>query len=420
MKENAILRTIFRRSHDRRPLAEQDQSPPDRRINGPETLALFVGVDIDQVQEILGDCEVLALPEGTTLLRPGEANTNVYLVLSGFLVTLINSDMPVDQGIVIPPGNSVGEMSVIDGKPVSALVLAKTNARLLCIPASTFWDQLSSIPGVARNLMAALSDRTRRGNEFLLESQRKQLALEHLKKELEVARQLQLSMLPLQRPIFPDRTDLEVEGSMEPAADVGGDLFDIFFIDKDRLFFCIGDVSGHGIPAALFMARTIGLLRVLAMAIHDPATLLQRANEQLSTNNDASIFVTLFCGFLDLNSGLLTYSNGGHCPPLIGNNEGVRLLPIPKGALIGAFGGLTYRTAEITLALGDTLFCYTDGVTEAPTADGGEYSLDRLTRLMASRTGHSLHDLLGSIKADLNTAAQSLPDDLTMLALRRK
>lgn len=254
-----------------------------------------------------------------------------------------------------------------------------------------------------------------------LKAQREHLELVHLRKELAMATQLQASMLPLQRPIFQQRPELDVCGFMEPASNVGGDLFDAFFVDDHLLFFCIGDVSGHGVASALFMARAIGLLRLLAIKTNEPDQLLKELNDRLCISNETNIFVTLFCGFYDARTGRLSYSNGGHCPPLLLRDGGVEFLPLPKGPLVGAFDGITYRQLEITLQPGELLYCYTDGVTEAQTAQGEEYSEERCARLLQAYGQAPLADLLDAFRADVDrfTGKHVLDDDCTMLALRR-
>ncbi len=261
----------------------------------------------------------------------------------------------------------------------------------------------------------------RKTNEVALKAQRQQLELIHLRKELDVARQLQASMLPLQRPMFPQRNDIEVCGLMEPASVIGGDFFDGFFVDDHKLFFCIGDVSGHGIVAALFMARTIGLLRILAMTILHPDKLLETLNERLCIGNDANIFVTLFCGFLDVDSGKLLYSNGGHCAPLLSGDGQTRPLAIPKGALIGAYPGLAYASMEHELERGDVLFCYTDGVTEAHNSGGEEFTESRCLGILGEGGSCPLPTLLEEVRGEVARFAGSdlLDDDCTMLAVRR-
>ena len=277
-----------------------------------------------------------------------------------------------------------------------------------------------AVPGVAGSLMVSLTERMRRTNELTLKAQREQLELVHLRKELDVARQLQISMLPLQRPMFPERQDIDVCGFMEPASQVGGDLFDAFFVDERTLFFCIGDVSGHGIAAALFMARTIGLLRMLAMNTGQPDQLLGLLNDRLCLANDADIFVTLFCGFLDVSSGRLCYSNAGHCAPIVVTDEGPHRIDIPRGALIGAFPGRRYSSLECLLRPGDLLFCYTDGITEAQDPSGSEFSEDRCQGILGAAGATSLSELLESLRQAVAefTASKLVEDDCTMLALR--
>jgi len=260
----------------------------------------------------------------------------------------------------------------------------------------------------------------RRSNEKALVLQRERLELHHLRKELEVARQLQASMLPLQRPLFPGRPDIEACGFMEPASKVGGDLFDAFFVDNRTLFVCIGDVSGHGIAAALFMVRVIGLLRTLAMETLQPEKILETLNDRLCIGNDANLFVTLFCGFLDVESGDFVYSNGGHCAPMVCAGREAAMLPLPKGALVGAMSGRHYASLRRTLAAGETVFCYTDGVTEAEDGNSVQFSEERCLEILRRGAGGALPDLLDAVHEKVvgHTGSKALADDCTMLALR--
>jgi sigma-B regulation protein RsbU (phosphoserine phosphatase) len=278
-----------------------------------------------------------------------------------------------------------------------------------------------ALPKVARNLQVMLSDRVRRSSETMLKAQREQLELQHLRKELDVARRLQSSMLPLQRPMFPERTDIDICGFMEPTARIGGDLFDAFPVGEQHVFFCIGDVSGHGIPAALFMARTIGLLRVLAATTRQPDALLATLNDSLCLGNDTDIFITLFCAYLDTQSGQLVYSNAGHCAPIVINGDGTHHLPLPKGPLLGAFAGICYHSMQTILKPGETLFCFTDGVTEARNGLDIEFSEERCLDLLAESGDKSLEAVLDGIRAAVRafSGTEMLEDDCTMLALRR-
>jgi len=399
---------------------------PERRVQERRSPALgwiplFHNVNPSKLRAALAECEILELTAGTHLLTPGEMNNAIYIPLTGQVVARLDNGPGNTSDIPIEIGACVGELSAIDGKAVSALVLAVSDIRVLKISSDVFWEHVMTMPHVARNMQKTLSDRVRKTNEMALKAQREHLELVHLRKELAVATQLQASMLPLQRPIFQQRPELDVCGFMEPASNVGGDLFDAFFVDDHWLFFCIGDVSGHGVASALFMARAIGLLRLLAIKTNEPDQLLKELNDRLCISNETNIFVTIFCGFYDARTGRLIYSNGGHCPPLLLRNGAAKFLPLPKGPLVGAFDGITYRQMEITLQPGDLLYCYTDGVTEAQTAQGEEYSEERCAKLLQAYGQFPLADLLDAFRADVDrfTGKHVLDDDCTMLALRR-
>ncbi|MFI4939647.1 MAG: PP2C family protein-serine/threonine phosphatase [Burkholderiales bacterium] len=415
----------FRRGSERRGSAHcaEDGTPAvERRTRTIDWITLFKDADQQAVTDALGECEVLPLPAGTVLLQIGAINHDVYILLSGILSIHFDDDLNPDKAISIFPGECVGELSVIDGKPVSALVLTETDARVVKVGGNVFWQRLMTVPGVAKNLVLTLTSRVRATNIMTLNALREQLELTHLRKELDTARQLQASMLPLERPLFPERSEeIEVCGLMEPASNVGGDLFDCFFVDDNLLFFCIGDVSGHGIAAALFMARTIGLLRILAVNIQQPDKLLETLNERLCKGNETNLFVTLFCGFFNLESGELLYSNGGHCAPMRFANGCVSLLPMPKGPLVGTFPGARFAAMACKLVDNDVLLCYSDGITEANNPDGAEFSEHRCLAILEQAGRLPLPELLDALRREVAvfTGTNKLEDDCTMFAVRR-
>ena len=416
--------THFRRGHDRRiakGLVAPEHRHSVRREDDLRWIALFRDADPDELVAALAECDVLLLSAGESLLRLGARNRSVFILLSGKLTAFLGKDANPATAIEISAGECIGELSAIDGKPISAQVLAATDARVLRLDKDVFWKRVIKLRGVAENLMTTLSERMRRSNEKSLALQRERLELEHRKKELEVARQLQASMLPLQRPLFPGRTDIEACGFMEPASKVGGDLFDAFFVDNRTLFICIGDVSGHGIAAALFMVRVIGLLRILAMEILQPEKILETLNDRLCIGNDTNLFVTLFCGFLDVQSGRFVYSNAGHCPPMVCGEGDAMLLPLPKGMLAGAASGRHYASMERTLAVAETLLCYTDGMTEAENPAGAQFSEQGCLECLHRGAASPLPTLLDSMYAQVagHTGSTQPTDDCTMLAVRR-
>jgi sigma-B regulation protein RsbU (phosphoserine phosphatase) len=388
---------------------------------GFDAIALFRGTDPHAVSEAIADCEVLTLASGTALLRPGDANDTIFVLLSGELAAFLDSAKLPDAAIPIHSGESVGEMSAIDGRPVSALVVALSEARVLVVPSTVFWDRLNPILGISRNLLAMLSLRMRQANKAMLEAERKRLALEYLRQELQIARQLQTSMIPCRGRLFPERDDVEIAGVMEPATEIGGDFFDAFFVDAHRLFFCVGDVSGHGIPAALLMARTLALIRTAAIGTRKPHKLVERINDQLCAGNETNVFVTLLCGFLDVVSGELEYANAGHCAPLIVGGDGVSPLPLPKGALVGVIPGARYRSSAALLHEQTTLICYTDGVIEAESEAGMVFTEAQLAAVGAASCRCSVVGILDAIQVALTsfTGDRERADDCTLLAIRR-
>lgn len=396
------------------------RSGNDRRVRNLSWIPLFKDAPPHALEAVLQACELLEIAPHTPLLVPGQSNRSVYIALSGTVVAHLGYPHRPQAPVTIPLGQCIGELSAIDGKPVSTLVMALTEARVLRIPQEVFWGDLMTLNGVAENFRIILSDRVRKSKEQALQAQRGQMEVEHLTKELQIARQLQISMVPLQRPLFGHRSDLDICGFMEPASAVGGDFFDAFFVRENHLFFCIADVSGHGIASALFMARAMGLIRVLAMGIMEPHKLLSELNARLCAGNDANIFVTMFCGILDIPNRRLLYSNGGHCAPMLLYPGSSRMLPIPKGPLVGAFPGCKYSSMEIRLGHDETLFCYTDGVTEAHDPKGEELTEERCLQLLDGLQPQACGDLLDHVRARVSefTGTGILEDDCTMLAIR--
>ena len=238
-----------------------------------------------------------------------------------------------------------------------------------------------------------------------------------IESELKVAYSIQMSMLPKTFPAFPNRKDIELYGSLTPAKGVGGDLYD-FFIRDEKLFFCIGDVSGKGVPAALVMAVTRTLFRNVASHTEKPAQIVETMNANISEGNDNQMFVTLFVGVLDLASGRLTYCNGGHNAPYIQSAT----LPVEPNLPVGAWADWQFVEQETVIRSGETIFLYTDGLTEAENASQEQFGEDRTTEVIAAQTkqGASPQALIdamtNAVHEFVGDTEQS--DDLTMLAIR--
>lgn len=249
-------------------------------------------------------------------------------------------------------------------------------------------------------------------------------ALEHktrliaLEQELEIARNIQRSILPN---VMPRLGDYEMVGAMLPAKEVGGDFYDFFHIDDHQVGILVADVSGKGVPAAFFMLIARTLLRATALFGMPPGQCLERVNKLLSAENEELMFVTLFYGILDLNTGRLTYANAGHNPPMLRSASGqVRTLGLTGGMAMAVDAGQTYAQASLFLEPGDVLVMFTDGITEAFAGDGRIYGAGRLSNLLGDLDGdcHAvMRGVLESVKSFTEGTEQS--DDITAVVLRR-
>ena len=257
-------------------------------------------------------------------------------------------------------------------------------------------------------------------------------AKERIEGELNVARDIQLSILPSKFPPFPYLKEIDLFAMVEPAREVGGDLYDFFLLEPeegtaiaeiidDKIFFMIGDVSGKGVPAALFMAVTKTLIKATVSTELSPGQVLEKVNKDLAADNEACMFVTLFAGVLDVRKGELSYCSAGHNPPyLLSAEAGVRRLDQTGGMCLGIMEESVFETSSLTLAPGDTLFLYTDGVTEAMDGDNNEYSDERLEGQLKKRPGTDSRGLIEFVLDDVKKFTGDTPqsDDITMLALR--
>ncbi|MBQ7163309.1 MAG: SpoIIE family protein phosphatase [Bacteroidales bacterium] len=240
---------------------------------------------------------------------------------------------------------------------------------------------------------------------------------ERMESELKIGRGIQMSMIPKIFPPFPERKDIDMYASIVPAKEVGGDLYD-FYIREEKLYFCIGDVSGKGVPASLVMAVTRRLFRTVSAHEKSPQRIVTIMNDSMSDMNESNMFVTFFTGVLDLGNGHLRYCNAGHNAPLLVTGQGVRELPVVSNLPLGVMPGTSFQEQETDLACQDGLFCYTDGLTEAENAGHELFGDDRLIALLRSDSlaESQLKAVSQSVMEFVGDAPQS--DDLTMLYLR--
>lgn len=238
--------------------------------------------------------------------------------------------------------------------------------------------------------------------------------------DLRVAREIQLEAVPRDLRHLAAR-GVDAAGLLEPALEVGGDLFDLFPAGPDRLCLVVGDVSGKGIPAALFMTMVLALVRVHARQTADPGQVLQRVNDELARDNARGMFVTLLLGFLDPATGELTWASGGHLPPVLLPAAGApALLPGPAGTIVGIDEGLRFPSGRRSLEPGDGLVVYTDGVTEAMSPAGACWGEERLLGHLAAAKRDDAGELLRGVRRAVQAWAAGAPqsDDIALLALR--
>ncbi|MBR6981375.1 MAG: SpoIIE family protein phosphatase [Prevotella sp.] len=235
--------------------------------------------------------------------------------------------------------------------------------------------------------------------------------------ELLIARNIQMAMIPKKYPAFPDRTDIDVFAQMTPAKEVGGDLYD-YHIRDEKLFFCIGDVSGKGIPASLVMAVTRALFRSFSAHESNPGKIVGGINNQLAKDNESDMFVTLFVGVLDLPTGRLRYSNAGHNAPMLVGKSGIEVLTCDSNLPVGIITGQKFSTQEMVVTPHTTIFLYTDGLTEAENACHMQFLEERVSevaRMAGQQPQMLIRQMMNEVNDFVGDAEQS--DDLTMLAI---
>ncbi len=243
---------------------------------------------------------------------------------------------------------------------------------------------------------------------------------ERIETELSLATKIQADMLPNVFPAFPDRFDFDIYASMTPAKEVGGDFYDFFLVDDDHLALVMADVSGKGVPAALFMMMAMIMIRNQALIGKSPEDVLMSVNDQICRNNREQLFVTVWLGILELSTGKLIASNAGHEKPIIKHADGDYELIMDKhGLVVGAMGGIKYRNYELRLYPGSKLFVYTDGLIEASDEKEEIFGSERALKALNRAKDASPEELLEYVKSEVKRFEGGAPrfDDLTLLCL---
>jgi len=372
------------------------------------------------LRRVLRRCHVATYSAGETILRLGAVNHHVHFLLSG--EANVHFDI-ADQSQTIPikVGQIFGEISVIDGMPVSAFVVASAPSRVLLLPEDVFWSEVVPAPGIAHTLMRGLVGLLRRDTADLIRAVQQRLQHEALERELGLARDIQMGMLRRGTPLLPDRPDIDIVALMRPAKLVGGDLYDAFLVDTDHVVLAIGDVTGKGMSAALFMVRVLTLLRSAAINWVSLADTVESVNRALASDNDASMFLTFFMGVLDLRTGELDYVNFGHPPPVIVRPDGAAAFhAISPGIVFGLFEAAKGAAGRLVLDSGSTLLLYTDGVTEAFDPSNCPFGSERLIETIGKVANSDPGAIVAATMAVVGEFAGAAPqaDDITLLAVK--
>jgi len=310
------------------------------------------------------------------------------------------------------------ELGAVDyiTKPFSqAVVLARVRSHL----------ELKQAREILKHQNVTLEQRVEARTKEVLELQKTQfdlrMAKEKVENELNIAAKIQKSILPSSFPAYPDRNEFELHAFMQPARYIGGDFYDFFFIDDNTLALVMADVSDKGVPAALFMMVSRTLIKSLVVDNRSPSAVLEKANNIMCQNNPSCMFVTVFLAFYDVSSGKLTATNGGHSASLIVDPDGTsREWATTHGTALGFMEELSYKEETMELKVGQTLFIYTDGVTEALSPGNELFGLGRLQAMLKRKYDSKLDRLCSDIEISLSEFQEGQQfDDISMLALKR-
>ena len=365
---------------------------------------------IEDISQITGIQHARNFSAGEVIFEEGQPGKLMYLVLAGEVQVSIQG-RPINT---VGPGSIFGEMALVDERERSATVTALTDSRLVPIDQDRFSRLVQQSPDFALQVMSTMSSRLR----HLLEEE---VIRQRMEEELKIGRQIQLSLLPTELPLA---RGWEFAAFYRAAREVGGDLYDFIQApdDPDNLAIVIADVTGKGVPAALFMAFGRTAIRAEVMNGRQPADALFRTNRMILLDTQSPLLMSAFLASFDLNSGTMTYACAGHDRPLWVRAEDNSVSIIEgKGVVLGVFDGMTIEEKRLTINSGDFLVFYTDGVTEARRNDDAFFELERLVEVVGSTRCGSAQEMVDAIVQAVEEFTGDTPqaDDLTLIVARR-
>jgi phosphoserine phosphatase RsbU/P len=391
----------------------------------------------EELDRILAQLEVVNLKSGEILFREGDPGEHMYIVVNGELEILKAPN--TDNELIlnrIPPGQYIGEMSIVTGAPRTASVRAHGNVSLLCMSRAQLQGLLHVHPQLASIMVNVLSQRLDNTNattfrdlteknrqlqkafDELKAAQEQLIEKERLERELKVAAEIQMSILPDDLPLV---EGFDFGGRILPARQVGGDFYDVFPLDEHKLGVLIGDVADKGVPSAIFMARAHALIIAEADSVISPGEVLRRVNRHITRLEKSTQFVTALYGVLDINTGEFAYARAGHEPPMLLSPDGnVHRLPHKPGMALGLWENIALDEYSIHLPKDSLLVMFTDGMTDCRNPQGEPYGIERILQTMGSlgksSAQESCDELFDSLMLYQSGAKQD--DDVTLVAIR--
>jgi serine phosphatase RsbU (regulator of sigma subunit) len=403
-------------------------------------IPLLADLPVEELNHLVHSLKVVELQPHQVLFREGEAGEHFYVVAYGEL-EILRAAGTADELLlnVIGQGEYLGEMSLImPGGQRTATVRARTPATLLVMSRAEFDDLLKRYPLLAYSMVRVLSQRLDATNtstfrdlteknrqlqkayDELKAAQAQIIEKERMEKELRVAADIQMSILPDH---LPEPAGFDFGATMEPARQVGGDFYDIFPLNENQIAVVIGDVADKGVPSAIFMARAHALIMAQSDSSNDPGKVLRVVNSHITRLEKSTQFVTVLYGVLDLQTGGFSFARAGHEPPLLLSPSGeVTRIAHTPGMALGIWEDITLDEQHIHLEPGSTLLLYTDGMTDCRDPLGMDFGIERIKQNLTQMVGQPAQEvcahLLGALRSHQRGSPQD--DDVTLTVIHRQ
>lgn len=399
-------------------------------------IPLFAELPEKDLDNLLTTLSVVELTPRQVLFQEGEVGEHFYVVTDGELDVLRGEGTPEEMLLnTIGEGQYLGEMSLImPGGLRTATVRAKVNSTLLMMSRAEFNDLLLRHPLLAYSMVRVLSERLDATNtstfhdlteknrqlqkayDELKAAQEQLIEKERLERELQVAAEIQISILP---DVLPSTACFDFGARIEPARQVGGDFYDVFPVAGNKIAVLIGDVADKGVPSAIFMARVHALIMAEADSLPTPEGVLRKVNEHVTRLERSTQFVTALYGILDCDTGDFAYARAGHEPPLLVTSLGVQRLPHAPGMALGILEDMTLDVGHVHLDKGSSLLLFTDGMTDCRNPEGEPFGLERIQEALLNLRGLPAQDVCDRLLKTLQDYQMGAKqdDDVTLAAI---